>query len=110
MYALKRTPTLMLKQTTVVYSINWSAGTVVHDAYHSQLYHEYRDAHGLPVPADAWTGQHREMECLAHQLSVMRQIGSPVHETDYLATLDGTHHDVNQDGLYTWEDYAGRDW
>ena len=110
MYARKRIPTLVLTQKTAMYSLTWCAGTIVHDACHSQLYHEYRDAHGLPVPNDAWTGQQREMECIAHQLSIMRQIGAQQHEIDYLMSLDGTHHDINQDGVFTWEDYPGRDW
>lgn len=102
--------TLVLTRKTAMYSLTWCAGTLVHEAYHSQLYHEYRDAHGLPVPDDAWTGQQREMECIAHQLSIMRQLGAPQHEVDHLLSRDGTHFDINQDGLYTWEDYYARDW
>jgi hypothetical protein len=110
MWAYDEPPTFDLAPKTAFYSISWCAGAIAHDMYHSKLYHEYIDAHGEPVPDDAWCGQSRELECNAFQLRVLKEIGAPGLETTYLAGLDGTHNDVNHDGKLNWLDSWLQHW
>ena len=68
-------PTFDLGTETAYHSVTWCAGAIAHDAYHSKLYHDYRDAYGEPVPDDAWCGQAKELTCNEFQLRVLREIG-----------------------------------
>jgi hypothetical protein len=110
MRAYDEPPTFDLSPKTAFYSATWCAGSIAHDMYHSRLYHEYIDAHGEPVPEDAWAGQAKELECIKYQARVMRDIGAPEFEVTYVDHLDGSHYDVDGDGKETWFDYWLRDW
>jgi hypothetical protein len=103
-------PTCDMADSTSFYSVTWYAGGIAHESYHSLLFHEYRRAHGHPVPAEVWTGREREMECIQHQIQVMRDIGAAEAEITYLLGQDGTHFDLDGDGVFTWSDYEARDW
>ena len=110
MWAYRDPPTLELSDRTAHYSVTWCAGTLVHDAHHSMLYHDYRSKNSVPVPHDVWIGVAAERAAIERQLSVMVAVGAPKHETNYLSILDGTHHDITGEGEYSWADYDPRDW
>lgn len=108
MWAYETPPTYEMSDTTAFYSLTWCAATIAHDAFHSKLYHDYRSAHGTPVPNAIWTGLQAEQACMKHQLAVMKAIGSPTNEV--------THAEQQADGHYvkdheTWEDFRkNRKW
>ncbi len=111
MRAYDKPPTFELSVTSSDYSLTWCACTIVHDAMHSKLYHDYQQQQGdTDVPADAWTGVAAEKVCLAVQLNALRQLGAPLHEIAHLAQQDGSHADIDNDGVSSWEDYYSRDW
>ena len=110
MRAYAEPPTFDLAPKTAFYSTTWCAGSIAHDTYHSKLYHEYLDAHGEPVPDDAWGGQAKELECIHYQSRVLKDIGAPEYEMAFLDHLDGTHYDLDGDGNQTWIDYWLQDW
>jgi hypothetical protein len=111
MWAWEEPPRYEVGDPTAFYSVTWYASTIAHDATHSELYHQYQAAHpGEPVPDDAWGGVEIERFCIGYQLDVARRIGAPASEVEYLASLDGTHCDVDGDNDCDWDDYYQRDW
>lgn len=110
MWAYRTPPTLELADVTSFYSRTWCAGSIVHDAIHSRLYHEHRATHGGRVPHDVWTGPDAERECLRHQLAALKAIRAPGHEIAHCKKQRGDHHDINGDGKFDWEDHKLRDW
>ncbi len=110
MWAAKTPPTYEMADPTAFYSVTWCAGSIAHDAFHSKLYHDHVKKNGGPVPDEVWIGIDAEKRCLSHQLAVLKKIGAPKREVDHCAKQKGTHHDVNKDGKYDWEDYKKRDW
>src|SRR5215207_4342535 len=110
MRAYANPPTFDLSPKTANYSDTWCAGSVAHDTYHSKLYHEYLDTHDGPVPDEAWRGKAKELECIRFQARVLKDIGAPDYETDYVSQADGSHFDVDGDGKETANDYLKRDW
>ncbi len=110
MWAWKDPPTMTLADRTAHSSVTWCAGAIVHEAYHSMLYHSYKAANGVPVPQDVWTGVEIERRAIGRQITVMVALGAPNDEIGYLGNLDGTHNDITGDGAYTWEDYDLVDW
>lgn len=110
MWAYKNPPTYEMADRTTFYSVTWCAGTIAHDSCHSALYHQYKDKRPGRVPDEVWTGVDAERKCLAHQLDVLNKINAPKNEITYFQKLHGTHHDINKDGKYDWDDYKGRNW
>jgi hypothetical protein len=111
MWAAEEPPRYAVSDTTAFYSLTWYASTIAHDATHSELYHEHLATHpGEVVPDDVWIGVESERFCNAYQLDVLRRIGGPSQEVDYLAGLAGTHCDIDGDQDCDWDDYEGRDW
>jgi hypothetical protein len=100
MWAWEEPPRYEVGDATAFYSVTWYASTVAHDALHSELYHTGQE----------WEGVDVENFCNGYQLTVLEQIGAPQNEIDYLAGLDGTHCDVDEDGDCDWSDYEDRDW
>jgi hypothetical protein len=90
-------PTFFFNERSAFYSLTWCAGDIAHDSYHSKLYHDYKAKYGDNVPNEIWTGQEIEMKCLRYQIEVMRKIGAPQGEIDYLKSLDGSHYKVEFD-------------
>lgn len=103
-------PTFDLSPKTANYSDTWCAGSIAHDTYHSKLYHEYLGAHDGPVPDEEWRGKAKELECIHFQARVLKDIGAPDYEIDYVSHSDGSHFDLDGDGKETWNDYWRRDW
>ncbi len=113
MWAYEDPPRYEVGGGTASYSTTWYASTIAHDATHSELYHEYVAAHPSHrhrVPTDVWAGVSAERFCLSYQLEVLKAIGGPPHEIEYLAKQTGTHCDVDGDGDCDWDDYENRDW
>lgn len=96
-------PTIELAQPTYAASVTWCASVLVHESWHMKLYREN------PNPAH-WSGTPGEKRCNQAQLVTLQKIGAPQYEIDHLAAQDGTHWDVNGDGVYDWRDYEDRDW
>ena len=108
--AYKASPQINLSEKTAFYSLTWCASVIAHEAYHSKLYHDYKEEHSGEVPREAWGGTERELECIKYQTEVSKKIGAPKHEIDYLKTCDGTHWDLNNDGKRDKKDIKLQDW
>lgn len=71
------TPTFHVGAPTFNTSVEWYASSIVHDSYHSKLYHDYRGKFkGKPVPAEVWSGREAENKCLTAQENFMRDINA----------------------------------
>lgn len=103
-------PTYQMSDRTAYHSFTWCASTIAHDAYHSKLYHDYKDKNGEPVPYEVWGGFEAERKCIKIQAETLKQIGAPFNEVSYCISLDGTHGDINKDGKLDETDYQLRDW
>jgi hypothetical protein len=111
MWAWEQPPRYEVGDQTAFYSVTWYASTIAHDATHSELYAQYQAAHpNQPVPENAYGGVEIERFCNGYQLEVLKRIGAPQSEIDYMSTLDGTHCDVDHDGDCDWDDYENRNW
>lgn len=97
-------------ESTWSYSTTWYAGAIAHDATHAVLYQTYANLYGEPVPFDIWGSQEAEMECIEFQIDVMERIAAPEEEMAMLMRLDGTHCDVDHNGVCDYEDYLARNW
>jgi hypothetical protein len=58
------------------FCVQWCAGSIVHDAYHSQLYHDYREEHGSVPPYHVWQGEKAEGLCLERQKAICCELGA----------------------------------
>lgn len=110
MAATEDPPTAYFNEHSAFSSLTWCAGSIAHEAYHSKLYHEYRQEHGEPVPSNAWVGQLREQQCNVFQLQVLRDVKAPEHEIRHTQSQNGLHYDVDGDGDFTWRDSLLQDW
>ncbi|WP_276914535.1 hypothetical protein [Aneurinibacillus aneurinilyticus] len=111
MAAYETPPAYKVGAITANASVTWYASTIVHDAYHSKLYHDYLYTYKEAVPDEAWTGMEAEMKCLEAQIQSLIQIKAPKTEIDYARSLRGTNWwDLNGDGIYDAEDEKLRDW
>jgi hypothetical protein len=88
MWAYEEPPRYEVNGVTAFSTVTWYAGTIAHDALHSELYHVYLAANTGPVPDSAWTGEAAEKESMAFQLEVLKSIGAPESEITYLQNLD----------------------
>ena len=86
MWAFLDSPTFVVGKATSDSATAWYASAIVHDAYHSKQYHDYKQAHGY-VPAEVWTGYDAEMECLDAQIAFLKEAGAAKHHVDYAETL-----------------------
>lgn len=109
MRAYDTPPTFEMSEKTASASTTWAASAIAHDSFHSKLYHDYLDAHPAArfVPVEAWTGKAAETACVAHQVSVLKDVGAPPSEVDWARSqADGNYVKENE----TWKDYEKRDW
>lgn len=98
MWAYEEPPRYEVDDIASFYSIKWYAGTIAHEAKHSEIYHQYQAKHGLPVPADVWSSVDAEKICIEYQIDVMKKINAPQFDIDYLGELDGTATGCDIDG------------
>jgi hypothetical protein len=111
MWVWENPPRYEVGDATAFSSVTWYASTIAHDATHSELYALYYADHpGESVPQDVYGSVDVEIFCNAYQLKVLKQIGAPQSEIDYMGTLDGTHCDVDHDGDCDLSDYQHRNW
>lgn len=93
MYAYEDPPRYVVGDATRNAGTIWYAGTIVHDAGHSKLYHDYLDANpDQAVPTDVWTGQNAEATCLAAQADALSQIGADQATIDYVNNIINTQY------------------
>jgi hypothetical protein len=107
MWAYQTPPTFEVNDATAFYSVTWCAATMAHDSFHSKLYHDYRKAHGGPVPDAVWTGNAAERQCMSYQLAVMQRIDASQKEIDYAKKQSDGHYVQDHE---TWQDYQKRKW
>lgn len=86
-----RPPVFLLSRWSAFCSVTWCAGVIVHDAWHSKLYHEHLLTKGPPVPDHVWAGVDSELRCFAAQEDAARAIGSNRSEVEYIQTQNGLH-------------------
>src|SRR5713101_3625699 len=86
--------TLYLTRKTALRSLTWCAGDIVHDAYHHQLYREYFDHHGAPVPVEAYSGKDAERQCIRRQALALEKLAAPATEQYWLKLQDGSHYSI----------------
>ncbi|MCL2773492.1 MAG: hypothetical protein FWD71_09095 [Oscillospiraceae bacterium] len=75
MAAYENPPTFYVGEPTYSSQTEWYASAVVHDSYHSKLYHDYLANHGW-VPQDIWCGEKAEYACLEYQISFLEEINA----------------------------------
>lgn len=110
MAAYETPPTMHLAQPTIDHSLVWLASVLVHEAVHSRLYAGApRQPNGEPA-YDAWGGFEAERMCNARQLETCVRLAAPDSVLNHLAAQDGTHGDVNRDGVLDYRDYMLRSW
>lgn len=79
MYAYETPPRYAVGDATRNAGAIWYAGTIVHDANHSRLYHEGKE----------WTGGNAENICLDAQANALAQMGAGQSTIDYVNGMKG---------------------
>ena len=101
MRAYNNPPTFEVGSRTAQSDLRWYASSIVHDAYHSKLYNDYRKKFNRKVPSEIWTGRNAENACLSVQEDFMKDAGAPEHVIKYIQK--GRTRDY-------FSDYKNRDW
>jgi hypothetical protein len=67
----------------------WYASAIIHDGYHSKLYHEHRRRFLWLdfTPSHSWTGTRVEQECLIFQIRFLRSVDADKAVLDYVEAL-----------------------
>ncbi len=86
MAAYENPPRFQVGRSTYQSDTIWYAGTIVHDAHHSKLYHDYLQNHPseITVPYEAWGGRDSEQRCIDVQLDALQKIGADQYILDYV--------------------------
>ena len=85
-------PTFQMASDVFESSVTWCASCISHEAHHSMLYQRSLANHpGQSVPYTDYAGQKVEVQCMEAQARVLRALGAPSTELDYLSGLDGSH-------------------
>jgi hypothetical protein len=98
---------LALTERTAYSSVTWCASVLAHEACHVRQ-RELAQRRDLTAKKGSMT--ENELECNALQVEVLKKIGAPESETQYLRRADGKHWDLDGDGKYTHKDYELRNW
>ena len=101
MRAYANPPTFEVGLRTSRSPVSWYASSIVHDAYHSKLYNDYRKKNNGPVPSEIWTGRKAEDACLSVQEDFLKTIHAPEHQIRHVQ--NGKHVDY-------FSNYKNRDW
>lgn len=103
-------PTWYTNNVSVLPSLKWCAGVLVHEAHHSYLYSSYKYRHKTDrVPRNVVGEEGGELACNKKQAKAMKDIGSSKSSIEWLLSQDGKHGDLNGDGKhYTKADKALR--
>ena len=112
MRAWAKNPTFIVGRRSWEHSVLGYASAIAHDAYHSKLYREAKNAMGGAEPeANAWTGVEAEKKSLAFQREVMLDLNADPKKIAYLegCAKHPTYQGRNY-GWRSWLDYLGRWW
>jgi len=67
------------------------AQSIVHDSYHSKLYYDYIENHGVNyVPDNIYSGEKAEWACLEYAISFLEEIRAPQHLINHVKSSRGT--------------------
>lgn len=78
-------PTYEVGKATWQHSALWYAGTIVHDGYHSKLYHDAKASRfGSEPELLTWSGAEAEKKCLDAQERVLRELNAPASTIEYI--------------------------
>jgi len=94
---LNNMPIVFMAKKSAFYSITWCASCIAHEAYHSKQFIDYWRKY-KKVPSNVHYGRKAELECMAYQILVSKQIHAPKHEIEHLKKQDGMHYKLKQ----TW--------
>ena len=101
MRAFNNPPTFQVGSRTAQSDLRWYASSIVHDAYHSKLYNDYRKKFNRKVPSEIWTGRNAENSCLSVQEVFLKDIGAPERWMKHIQ--NGRTRDY-------FSDYKNRNW
>lgn len=90
MKILAKPPTFNVGQKTTYYSLKWYACAIVHDAYHSKQYFDYKKKH-TKVPISVYFSPQAELKATKVELKVAKKIRLPKKDVDFKKSLDGTY-------------------
>ena len=92
-YVWENPPRYKVGKATVDAGTIWYAGTIVHDATHSKLYHDYLATHpSESVPEDIYSGEKAEAICLGVQYDALSKIGADQGTLDYVKNVINTRY------------------
>ena len=105
-------PHIGMSRRAAFTSLTWCAAGLAHEVRHIELAIERGDmrpyvvynAGQIPKARGYRDFQREELECGVLTLKVMKRLGAPRSEIDYIRSQDGTHFDVNRDGKWDSED------
>ena len=102
MAAWEEPPVFLVGEVTLTAGTIWYAGTIIHDACHSKLYHDYLAMNSVSsTPGEVYSGREAEAQCLAAQLDALRGIGAPSYMLDYVREgIDSEYWEVPYDERY----------
>lgn len=89
-----------IARPTFAASDTWLASVIIHESIH---FWQYRSGHYE-------AGGPAEREANRYQLGVLQLVGAPESEIRYMQRQDGSHADLNGDGVYDERDYAQRNY
>ena len=90
--------TIDIASPTFNASLTWLASVLAHESVHAVQF----------LNKQTYTGLESEKEGNAYQLMVLRHVGAPQSEIEYMLTQKGDHFDLNKDGKYDWDDFNRR--
>jgi hypothetical protein len=89
MAAYRREPTFLVGARTWTALTVWYASAILHDAFHSKLYHENRRKFlcFTYTPDHCWKGKEAERKCLEFQLDFLESVDAPQYLIVYVQEL-----------------------
>ena len=78
-------PTYEVGEKTWNHSVAWYASTIIHDGYHSKLYHEAKAKNNGNEPSpEIWSGTKAEKNCLKFQLKALEELKADEYIINYI--------------------------
>jgi len=78
-------PTFDVSDKDISHCTMWTASIIIHDAYHSKLYNEYKQLNpNKPVPDAVWMGEKAEKQCMDVQKNFLIKAKAPKNLIDYI--------------------------
>lgn len=93
MWAWENPPRYTVGSVTLNADTIWYAGTIAHDACHSVQYNVYKSKHpGEGVPAEVYSGETGEAQCLDVQYRALQRLGASASTLSYMKSLLSTQY------------------